>query len=80
MWTGQVIETNDMSWRLDKLGDDACIRTLMDGVVPEDDNGEKQAALRALPVLPESTASRRLIEPRFWSTRRPPFAVLATRP
>lgn len=53
VWTGEVIETDDMALRLD---DDACFSSLVDGLAPEDDDdGEKQPGLEALSVLPDAT-------------------------
>lgn len=79
VWTGEVIKTNDIALRLDD-GDDTCIWPHGRACWPDDDDGEKQPDLQALPVLPDTTPTHRLTQTRIWPTHQPPFAVLATRP
>lgn len=80
VWTGEVIKTNDIAFRLDN--DDACIWSLMNG---RDAGGlhwgeTTTGPPSALSVLPDTSPTHRLIETRIWPSHQPPFAVLATRP
>lgn len=80
VWTGEVIETNDIVLG---LVDDIWVWSLMDSMVPEDDDAEKHPGLEPLVFLSYTTLSHRLIDTRIWPPQpphQPALFFVATRP